>query len=98
VASDPAAGDWPRIEAAALAALGRGDDVALFLMAGGLGYALTPAMQRLGQAGALVTLCAMDAEAAGLDCKAAEAAGIILGSQHDHARLLRDSDQLLSFT
>jgi hypothetical protein len=40
----------------------------------------------------------MDAEERGIDCQAAAAAGVIIGSQHDHARLLRDSDHFLSFT
>ena len=64
----------------------------------GVGYALDPRLRAFVDSGVEVALCAMDAEARGLDCQRAAAAGILVGSQHDHARLVRDSDRFLSFT
>jgi sulfur relay (sulfurtransferase) complex TusBCD TusD component (DsrE family) len=98
VVSGPAAGDLRQIVGTAATAVQAGDEVALFLMDDGVGYALLPELQPLLQLGVEVTLCAMDAEARGLDCATAAAAGVILGSQYDHARLVRDSDRVLSFT
>jgi sulfur relay (sulfurtransferase) complex TusBCD TusD component (DsrE family) len=98
VASGPAEGDFPLIASALDGALRDGVDAALFLMDDGVGYALDARVQPFLAAGVEVALCAMDAESRSIDCQAAAAAGVIIGSQHDHARLLRDSDRFLSFT
>lgn len=79
-------------------AIARGEDTALFLMSEGVRYAHDPRLQPLLRAGVDVTLCAMDAEAHGLDTAAIAALGIELGSQHDHARLVRDADRFLAWT
>jgi len=98
VATGPDAGDFALIESAVAGGLAAGADVSIFLMDAGVGYALDRRLRPLLDSGVEVALCAMDAEARGLDCQAAAAAGVVLGSQHDHARLLRDSDRFLSFT
>jgi sulfur relay (sulfurtransferase) complex TusBCD TusD component (DsrE family) len=98
LASAPTDGDFPVVESGIARALEHGDDVAIFLMDAGVGYALDARLAALLAAGVEVSLCAMDAEARGIDCGRAQAAGVLLGSQHDHARLVRDSDQFLSFT
>lgn len=58
----------------------------------------TPRLRAWISAGVEVTVCAMDAEARDLSTADLEAAGITVGSQHDHARLLRDSDRFLALT
>ena len=98
VATAPQAGDLPIVLSSIARALREGDDVALFLMDDGVGYALEPRVTSFIDEGLEIALCAMDAEARGLDFRRAEAAGVIIGSQYDHGRLLRDSDRFLSFT
>ncbi len=101
LATAPHEGDFSVVAAAVDHALRAGREVSLFLMDDGVAYALDPRLALLVQAGVEVTLCAMDAEARGLSPKmieTLEAAGMRLGSQHDHARILRDSDRFLSFT
>jgi sulfur relay (sulfurtransferase) complex TusBCD TusD component (DsrE family) len=98
IATAPQEGDWPLIEAVARAALSEGREVGLFLMDSGVAYAVDARLRSLLDHGVQCTLCAMDAEAQGLSPEAIVAVGVQLGSQHDHARLVRDSDQLLSFT
>ena len=98
LASGPRDGDFSVVESAIRGAQARGEEVALFLMDAGVDYALEARLLALVDAGLDVSLCAMDAEAHGLDGARLQAAGITLGSQHDHARLLRDSDRFLSFT
>ena len=98
LATGPQEGDFSVVESAVVAAQARGEDVDLFLMDAGVDYALDARLRAFVDAGVEVSLCAMDAEARGVDCQRVEAAGLVLGSQHDHARLLRDSDRFLSFT
>lgn len=98
VASGPAEGDLAAVESAVRGALAAGADVGLFLMDDGVGYASDARLKALIDAGAEVALCAMDAEARGVSCAEAAAAGVLIGSQYDHARLLRDSEHFLSFT
>lgn len=98
VATGPGEGDFPSLESALLGAAQAGEEAALFLMDDGVFYALDPRLRRFIDAGVEVSLCAMDAEARGVDCDAAAAAGVILGGQPDHARILRDCDRFLSFT
>ena len=98
VASSPAEGDGPLIESAVYGALQDGDSVELFLMGDGVLYALTPSMRAFLAAGVDVTVCAMDAEALAIDLEQAAAAGVTLGSQRDHAHLMRRSQRFLSFT
>jgi sulfur relay (sulfurtransferase) complex TusBCD TusD component (DsrE family) len=98
LATAPSEGDFPVVAAAVKQALSAGRDISLFLMDDGVAYALDPRIGPLLQAGVEVTVCAMDAEAHGLSPSAIEMAGVLLGSQHDHARILRDSDRFLSFT
>ncbi len=67
-------------------------------MDGGVLYALDPRTQDLIAAGVDVSLCAMDAEAHGVDPREVTRRDIVLGSQRDHARLVRDCDPFLCFT
>lgn len=98
VAAAPAEGDFPSLESALLGALQAGEDAAIFLMDDGTLYALDPRLRPFLDAGVEITLCAMDAEARGVDCDTAAATGITLGGQPDHARILRDCERFLSFT
>lgn len=94
----PPASDFALFASRIEAALRDGDDVSLFLMDAGTGYALDARVRPFLDAGVEVSMCAMDAERRGVDCAQAAAAGILVGSQYDHARLVRDSDHFLSFT
>lgn len=98
IASSPDEGDAPLIASAVQAALQAGDHIELFLMADGVHYALSASIAAFIAAGADVTICAMDAEAHALDPDRITAAGVTLGSQRDHAHILRRSDRFLSFT
>ena len=93
-----AEGDAPLIESAVAGALQAGDSIDMFLMGDGVQYALTPMVRRFIAAGVEVTVCAMDAEALAIDLQQAVAAGVILGSQRDHAHILLRSQRFLSFT
>ncbi|HNN94710.1 MAG TPA: hypothetical protein PKI03_20680 [Pseudomonadota bacterium] len=90
--------DLTDVCSALLAAVERGESAALFLMSRGVHYVLDPRLLALIGAGVDVSLCAMDAETERIDTDAIAALGIQLGSQHDHARLLRDADCFLSWT
>lgn len=90
--------DFACVASALLSALDAGGDASLFLMDGGVLYALDPRTQDLIAAGVDVSLCAMDAEAHGVDPHEVTRRGIVLGSQRDHARLVRDCDPFLCFT
>lgn len=98
VATGPAEGDHPLIDAALTGALLAGDDAEVFLMDDGARYALDPRVAPWLASGIEITVCAMDAEARDLDPAAIARAGVTLGSQHDHGRLLRRSERFLSFT
>lgn len=98
IASAPTEGDAPLVASAVEAALLVGDSIELFLMADGVHYALTASMRAYLAAGADVTVCAMDAEAHGLDPAQLTAIGVTLGSQRDHAHILLRCDRFLSFT
>jgi hypothetical protein len=98
IASSPTEGDAPLIESALRTALAAGDELGVFLMGDGVHYALSPLLQSFLAAGVDVTVCAMDAEALGLDLPQVAAAGVVLGSQHDHAHLLLRSQRFLAFT
>lgn len=98
IASAPDEGATPAIEAAVQAGLTAGDSVELFLMGDGVHHALRPTTLAWLAAGVEVTVCAMDAEAQGLEPARLTAAGIHLGSQRDHAQLVLRSQRFLSFT
>lgn len=97
-ASRPAAGDLPLILAAAQAALAEGAEVEIFAMDDGVLLLAEPDFLALLAGGAEVAVCAMDAEAHGVDLATAELRGVTLGDQSDHARILRRCDRFLSFT
>ena len=78
----------------AIARAEAGSDVQIFLMDDGVLAA--PELASLIERGVEVTACAMDAEARGLD--PTRAAGVRLGSQYDHAVMVRDSSELCAFT
>jgi sulfur relay (sulfurtransferase) complex TusBCD TusD component (DsrE family) len=98
IAAAPAEGDAPLIASAVYSALQDGDVIDLFLMGDGVHYALTPSVRDFLAAGVDVTLCAMDAEAVGLDLAQAAAVGVTVGSQRDHAKLVQRCQRFLCFT
>lgn len=98
VATAPHEGDRRSLQALLREALQQGHAVDLFLMDAGVHYALDAELAVWIGIGVDVTLCAQDAEAQGLDVGAAAARGVVLGSQRDHAQLLRRSDRFYSFT
>jgi sulfur relay (sulfurtransferase) complex TusBCD TusD component (DsrE family) len=98
IATAPEEGDLPTLRSLLHEALQRGHDVDLFLMDAGVHYALDANLALWVAAGVDVTLCAHDAEAQGIDLRAAAARGVVLGTQRDHAQILRRSDRFYSFT
>lgn len=98
IATAPEEGDLPAVRSLIQDALRNGHEIDLFLMDQGVRYALDADLGRWVAAGVDVTLCAHDAEAQGVDTAAAAARGVVLGSQRDHAHLLRRSDRFYSFT
>lgn len=98
IATGPKEGDLPALQLLIQDALRNGHDIDLFLMDAGVRYALDANLSRWMAAGVDVTLCAHDAEAQGIDTAAVAARGVVLGSQRDHARLLRRSARFYSFT
>jgi sulfur relay (sulfurtransferase) complex TusBCD TusD component (DsrE family) len=98
LASGPDGDDLPVVLAAAQAALSEGAEVEVFAMDDGVHFVDEPRLAALIAAGVEVTVCAMDSEARGIDLPSAEARGVGIGDQSDHARLLRRCDRFLSFT
>lgn len=98
LATGPLEDDFPTVQSLLQAALADDEDASLFLMDDGVRYACDGRLAPLLLGGVDIALCASDAEAHAIDTDAAAAAGILIGSQHDHARLLRDCDRFLSFT
>lgn len=98
VATAPEEGDLPALQSLIQDALRSGHDIDLFLMDQGVRYALDANLGLWVAAGVDVTLCAHDADAQGIDTAAVAARGVVLGSQRDHAHLLRHSDRFYSFT
>jgi hypothetical protein len=69
-------------------------EVALFLMDDGVHAAADPRVRALVDEGADVSLCAMDAEARGV----IPVDGVRLGSQHDHAEMMRTAARVIAMT
>lgn len=90
-------GSWACVQAAIQQALAQGDEVGVFLMSQGVGWVEEGSLAELVAHGVEVIVCGTDAEAHGLDERGLTERGVRLGSQHDHARLLRDSDEFWSF-
>jgi sulfur relay (sulfurtransferase) complex TusBCD TusD component (DsrE family) len=70
-------------------------EAALFLMDDGVHAAADARVRALVDEGAEVSLCAMDAEARGVHF---DLGGIRLGSQHDHAEMLRTAARVIAMT
>lgn len=98
IATAPDEGDLPSLQALMQEALQKGHDVDLFLMDEGVRYATDANLAVWVATGIDVMLCAHDAEARGVDLRLATARGVLLGTQRDHAFLLRRSDRFYSFT
>jgi len=87
----------------ARAALAQGHQVSLFVMDDGI-YNLryhpknpwAAEFMALIERGAQITLCASNAESRGLE-KEEVIAGVVLGSQYDHATIVNESDRFLVF-
>jgi hypothetical protein len=76
----------PRIE--------RPEATQLFLMDDGVRLAVDARLQKLIDAGLEVTMCATDAETRTISAPD----GVRLGSQHDHALMIRDAQRILALT
>jgi sulfur relay (sulfurtransferase) complex TusBCD TusD component (DsrE family) len=94
VTTTPARGDFDRAERLARAARARGADVALFLMDAAVVWGGHARAAALIDEGCEVTLCGTNSEAAGV----VPAPGVHVGSQDDHARLVRVADRVVAFT
>ncbi len=97
--TDAAAGDLPRAAALARAARAAGVEVALFAMDHGVAaLAAAPAtVATLLEADCELIACASSADARGLTT-AQLPAGVVLGSQDDHAAIVHRADRLVAFT
>jgi hypothetical protein len=92
VATPPARGDFPRAERIALAARAAGIEVGVFLMDGAAPCASEPGAARLVEEGCEVVVCGTNFGSA------APAAGVIVGSQDDHARIVGGADRVVALT
>jgi hypothetical protein len=79
---------------AALPRIERPEATQLFLMDDGVRLAVDARLQKLVDAGLEVTMCATDAEARTI----AAPDGVRLGSQHDHALMIRSAGRILALT
>ena len=88
------AGDAGHATALGLAAQRAGHEVSLFLMDDGVAALGAPELATLVDEGAEVVACATS-----LTLRALEApAGVVAGSQDDHARLVSRADRVVAFT
>src|SRR5262249_36399422 len=92
VATPPARGDFERAERLARAARGRGLEVDGFLMSDAAGWAADARAAALVEDGCEVVVCSTNFG----DRPAA--AGVLVGSQDDHARMVGRADRVLAFT
>lgn len=94
VSTPPARGDFDRAERLARAARARGAQVALFLMDAATPWAADARTAALADDGCDVFVCGTNASAQAVTA----AHGVIVGSQDDHARLVRAADRVVAFT
>jgi len=92
VTTAPERGDFERAERLARAARLRGLDVDLFLMAEAAVWAADPRAAALVEDGCEVVVCGTNFGAR------APAAGVIVGSQDDHARMVSRADRVVALT
>jgi hypothetical protein len=93
VVSTPVArGDCARAERIARAARAAGHEVLLFVMSDAAPWAASAAAAALVDEGCDVTVCATSLGAS------AAAAGVVVGSQDDHAALVARADRLVALT
>jgi sulfur relay (sulfurtransferase) complex TusBCD TusD component (DsrE family) len=76
------------------AALKMGHAVRIFLMYDGVYHILQEDFMALGEKGAIIVLCAYNAEEKGL----AKREGVLFGSQYDLSTMVSQSDAFLAFT
>jgi DsrE/DsrF-like family len=92
VATPPARGDCERAERLARAARSRGLDVDIFLMADAAGFAADPRAAALVEDGCEVVVCGTNFG------ERSPAAGVTVGSQDDHARMVARADHVVALT
>ncbi len=92
VATPAARGDFERAERLARAARGRGLEVAIFLMADAAGWAADARAAALVEDGCEVVVCGTNLG------ERAAAAGVVVGSQDDHARIVSRADRVVALT
>ncbi len=92
VATEAARGDFTRAERIARAARAAGVEVGLFLMDGAAGWGEDARAADLVDEGCDVTVCATNFGAR------RAAAGVVVGSQDDHAALVAGADRLVALT
>jgi hypothetical protein len=92
VATHPLRGDFERAEALARSARAAGVEVGIFLMSEAAAWGADARAAALHEEGCDVTVCATSFG------DARPAAGVVVGSQDDHAALARWSDRLVALT
>jgi hypothetical protein len=92
VSTPPGRGDLLRAGSLARAARAAGHEVALFVMSDAAPWAATPAAAALVEEGCDVVVCATSLG------DGRPAAGVVLGSQDDHAALVARADRLVALT
>ncbi len=92
VSTAPARGDFERAAALARTARAASIEVGLFLMADAAIWGQDPRAAELVEEGCEVTVCATNFGAR------PPAAGVVVGSQDDHAALVRWADRLVALT
>lgn len=95
LATPPERGDCERAERLARAARRRGLEVSIFVMDRAAIWGAGERASALVDEGCEIVLCGTSAAAAGVR----EAApGVVIGSQDDHAALVRRADRVVAFT
>ena len=94
LATPPARGDFEHVEGLARAARGRGLEVGLFLMDEAVRWAGDPRLAGLLDEGCEVTACGLSLTRAALE----PLTGVVVGSQDDHAALVRRAERMVAFT
>ena len=94
LSTPPERGDFEHVEGLARAARGRGLEVGLFLMDQAVRWAGDPRVAGLLDEGCDVVACGLSVTRAAIACLP----GVVVGSQDDHAALVRRADRLVAFT
>jgi sulfur relay (sulfurtransferase) complex TusBCD TusD component (DsrE family) len=74
-------------------ALNRGIGVEIFMMSNGVLNAVVPELEKLAERGAVVTVCAHNAD----EIKAPRSEKFHYGGQYDNSNIVNDTDRYLAF-